>query len=185
MCSPKKRANQGYLFTNYDDVTGGGVSCWCETIRYKMVNYCVCGGCTNLSKSGHWTFRFPSIKHPKFRAWVRFVKVKREDFNARSVTANSVICGAHFRDEDYNASDLMAHSMGFKSASYIKLKPSAVPSIHTVNPAQPSTSTSAKSAYFSLVFCSHFLGYNVHIGLFWRLNCCTLAPAFPPYYASL
>ena len=110
-----------------------------------MVNYCVCVGCSNSSKSGHRTFNFPSVKHPKFRAWVKFVKVKRKDFNARSVTANSVVCGAHFREEDYNASDLMAHSMWLKSASHIKLKTSAVPSIHTVDPAQPSTSTSARS----------------------------------------
>ncbi|KAL1268770.1 hypothetical protein QQF64_034133 [Cirrhinus molitorella] len=41
-----------------------------------MVNYCVCGGCTNSSLSGHRVHRFPCKKRDGaiFRAWVRFVQ---------------------------------------------------------------------------------------------------------------
>ncbi len=47
-----------------------------------MVNYCVCGGCTNSSHTGHRVHRFPNKekKGAIFRAWVRFVQVKRRDF---------------------------------------------------------------------------------------------------------
>uniref|UniRef100_A0AAV2KG27 Transposase n=2 Tax=Knipowitschia caucasica TaxID=637954 RepID=A0AAV2KG27_KNICA len=64
-----------------------------------MVNYCVCGGCTNSSSSGFRT--------------------KRKDFTAASVTTSSVICEAHFKKEDYLSGDLMEMEMGFKSRNNI------------------------------------------------------------------
>ncbi len=64
-----------------------------------MVNDCVCGGCTNSSLSGHRVHRFPNKekKGAIFRAWVRFVLVKRRDFTSASASKNVVVCSVHFR----------------------------------------------------------------------------------------
>ncbi len=64
-----------------------------------MVNYCVCGGCTNSSLSGHRVHRFPNKekKGAIFRACVRFVQVKRRDFTSASASKNTVVCSVHFR----------------------------------------------------------------------------------------
>ncbi|KAL2103759.1 hypothetical protein ACEWY4_000627 [Coilia grayii] len=96
-----------------------------------MVNYCVCGGCTNTSQSGHRVHHFPSRKTKRFRAWIRFVQVKRADFTASSVTANSVICGAHFTTECYESGDLMELNMGFRCKDRVRLTKDAVPTVHT------------------------------------------------------
>ncbi len=80
-----------------------------------MVNYCVCAGCTNSTLSGHGVHSFPSRKRSgaSFRAWVRFVQVKRRDFTAASATKNTVICSAHFRPENYLPGVMMEFRMGF------------------------------------------------------------------------
>ncbi len=103
-----------------------------------MVNYCVCGGCTNSSLSGHGVHRFPNRKKNGaiFRAWVRFVQLKRRDFTAASATSNAVVCGFHFRPEDYQASDVMEFNMGCRSKTPVRLTPGAVPSVHTASSAQ-------------------------------------------------
>ncbi|XP_061587629.1 apical junction molecule-like isoform X2 [Cololabis saira] len=79
-----------------------------------MVNYCVCAGCTNSNLSGHRAHSFPNRKKSGalFRAWVRFVQVKRLDFTSASVTQNAVVCGAHFKSEDYDPSHVMEFRMG-------------------------------------------------------------------------
>uniref|UniRef100_A0AAV2L2C6 ADAM10 endopeptidase n=1 Tax=Knipowitschia caucasica TaxID=637954 RepID=A0AAV2L2C6_KNICA len=55
---------------------------------------------------------------------------KRKDFTSASVTRNTMICGAHFKQEDYVSSDRMAMEMGFKTSSQVKLVGGAVPSLH-------------------------------------------------------
>ncbi|XP_067434019.1 zinc finger protein 394 isoform X1 [Thunnus thynnus] len=97
-----------------------------------MVNYCVCAGCTNSNLSGHRVHSFPDNKknEASFRAWVHFVQVKRPDFTTACVTQNAVVCGAHFRQEDYAPGDMMAFRMGFRSPDRVRLITGAVPSVH-------------------------------------------------------
>ena len=77
--------------------------------------------------------RFPPKTASNFRAWVRFVQAKRQDFCATSVhPKSSLICDAHFRETDYNGSDLMEHRFGYRCKQKIRLKSDAVPSIHAV-----------------------------------------------------
>ena len=82
-----------------------------------MVNVCVCGGCSNSNHTGHRVHHFPRMNHPTFRAWVRFVQVKRQDFTARSVTANSTVCCAHFNESDYNVVDYNKSNNGYLNSS--------------------------------------------------------------------
>lgn len=98
-----------------------------------MVNYCVCGGCTNTSLSGHRVHRFPSKKNDgaTFRAWVRFVQAQRLDFTSASASKNAVVCGVHFTPEDYHPGDMMQFDMGCRSKNQVRLRPGAVPSVHT------------------------------------------------------
>ena len=100
-----------------------------------MVNYCVCAGCKNTCSSGQRMHFFPDrLKNPPtFRAWVHFVQAKRKNFTFSSVTASSMICGAHFKKEDYDTGDWMAMEMGFKSRNQVKLVRDAVPSIHAAS----------------------------------------------------
>ncbi|KAL1250747.1 hypothetical protein QQF64_018543 [Cirrhinus molitorella] len=58
-----------------------------------MVNYCVCGGCTNSSLSGHRVNRFPCKKRDGaiFRAWVRFVQVKRRNFTTEKCGGSDLV----------------------------------------------------------------------------------------------
>lgn len=100
-----------------------------------MVNYCVCFGCTNSSLTGHRVHRFPNRKTAGviFRAWVHFVQLKRRDFSTASATRNAVVCGAHFRPEDYNPGDLREYMMGCRSKQQVRLLPEAVPSVTTAS----------------------------------------------------
>ncbi|CAL8338270.1 unnamed protein product [Boreogadus saida] len=66
-----------------------------------MVYNCVCAGCNNSSKTGHRVHAFPKDK-ATLRQWVQFVRVRRADFSIPSVTKNSKVCSAHFREEDYD-----------------------------------------------------------------------------------
>ncbi|XP_048009675.1 uncharacterized protein LOC125243875 [Megalobrama amblycephala] len=97
-----------------------------------MVNYCVCGGCTNSSLSGHRVHRFPNKKKDGaiFRAWVRFVQTKRRDFSSASASKNAVVCSVHFRPEDYRPGDIMEVNMGCRSKNQVRLQADAVPSVH-------------------------------------------------------
>ncbi|KAI9517182.1 hypothetical protein NQZ68_008438 [Dissostichus eleginoides] len=51
----------------------------------------------------------------KYKIEFMGIAAKRRDFNAGSVTKNAVVCGAHFRQEDYEAGDLMEFRMGYRS----------------------------------------------------------------------
>lgn len=104
-----------------------------------MVNYCVCFGCTNSSLSGHRVHRFPNRRTTGdiFRAWVHFVRLKRPDFSSASATRNAVVCGAHFRPEDYNPGDVRGYMMGCRSKTQIRLLPWAVPSVSTTSAGAP------------------------------------------------
>ncbi|XP_048054396.1 THAP domain-containing protein 10-like [Megalobrama amblycephala] len=100
-----------------------------------MVNYCVCGGCTNSNLSGHRVHRFPNKKKDGaiFRAWVRFVQVKRRDFTSASASKNAVVCSIHFTPEDYNPGDMMEVNMGYRSKNQVRLIAGAVPSVHAAS----------------------------------------------------
>ena len=113
-----------------------------------MVNYCVCAGCTNSNLSGHRVHRFPNRKKSGalFRAWVRFVQVKRRDFTSASVTKNAVVCGAHFKSEDYHPSELMEFRMGCRCQERGRLNAGAVPSVHTAALSGPPSAAASGSA---------------------------------------
>lgn len=104
-----------------------------------MVNYCVCGGCTNSGTSGHRIHKFPDRKKDGalFCAWMHFVQVKRRDFTSASVSKNSVVCGAHFRKEDYCPGDLMQFEKGCRNKNRVRLQAGAVPSVHTAPSSGP------------------------------------------------
>ncbi|XP_065114768.1 uncharacterized protein [Paramisgurnus dabryanus] len=104
-----------------------------------MVNHCVCGGCTNSSRSGHRVFRFPNKTKDAaiFRAWVRFVQLRRRDFTSASVSKNAVVCSAHFRSEDYRAGDIMECNMGYRGKNCVRLRAGAIPWVHAVPPSSP------------------------------------------------
>ncbi|KAL7373383.1 hypothetical protein ABVT39_005554 [Epinephelus coioides] len=55
------------------------------------------------NKARHRVHRFPDRKRSgvSFRAWVRFVRVKRHDFTASSATKNAAVYSTHFGQEDY------------------------------------------------------------------------------------
>lgn len=57
--------------------------------------------------SGRRAFRLPAQKNQAFRAWVRFVQMKRQDYTSSSVSTNSVTGSVHFREEDFIEEDLM------------------------------------------------------------------------------
>ena len=71
------------------------------------------------------------------RSWVQFVKVRRADFSASSVTAYSRICSAHFKEGDYHSGDAKMVSLGLKNKRTAKLIPTAVPSVHANHSAWP------------------------------------------------
>ncbi|CAL8236299.1 unnamed protein product, partial [Boreogadus saida] len=56
-------------------------------------------------KTGHRVHAFPKDK-ATLRQWVQFVRVRRADFSIPSVTKNSKVCSAHFREEDYDQGDV-------------------------------------------------------------------------------
>ncbi|XP_059367804.1 THAP domain-containing protein 10-like [Carassius carassius] len=94
-----------------------------------MVYRCVCAGCKNSSKTGHRVHCFPKDKGI-FRSWVQFVKIRRADFSASSVTAYSRIWSAHFKEEDYHSGDAKMVALGLKNEKMAKLIPTAVPSVN-------------------------------------------------------
>ncbi|XP_033965019.1 myoneurin isoform X1 [Pseudochaenichthys georgianus] len=110
-----------------------------------MVSHCVCAGCSNSSLSGYRVHNFPNRKRTaaSFRSWVRFVQAKRRDFTTASATKNAVVCGAHFRQEDYDAGDLMQFRMGYRSQDRVRLITSAVPSIHPASLSAPVAAAAA------------------------------------------
>ncbi len=108
-----------------------------------MVNYCVCGGCTNSSLSGHRVHRFPNKEKNGaiFRAWMHFVQVKRRDFISASASKYAVVCSVHFRPEDYHPGDMIEFNMGCRSKNQVRLRAGAVHSVHSASPSSlPSAS---------------------------------------------
>lgn len=57
-----------------------------------IVKRCVVQFCSNSNKTGHTMHKFPKEANLK-RQWVKFVQVKRADFDQRS--KHSVVCGSH------------------------------------------------------------------------------------------
>ncbi|KAG5282329.1 hypothetical protein AALO_G00054790 [Alosa alosa] len=115
-----------------------------------MVNSCVCAGCTNSSLSGHRVHYFPNEKSNRFRAWVRFVQVKRGDFTASSVTKNTVICATHFTPENYQPGDMMEFRMGYRSQNRVRLIHDAVPSVHSMDSSPPPSEFPPESGTFGI-----------------------------------
>lgn len=91
-----------------------------------MGKRCVVGGCSNSSKNGHALHEFPKDSCVR-RAWVRFVKVKRSDFDNPATSSQSVICQAHFTDSCYHKEVSLMHEFGLNRKR--TLLPGSVPTI--------------------------------------------------------
>ncbi|KAK0156278.1 hypothetical protein N1851_000425 [Merluccius polli] len=80
-------------------------------------------------KGSSWTqlHGFPKDK-ATLRQWVHFVRVRRAHFSMTSVTANTKICSAHFKEEDYDEEDARMVSLGLKTERLAKLIPTTEPS---------------------------------------------------------
>ncbi|KAK0149362.1 hypothetical protein N1851_009910 [Merluccius polli] len=87
-----------------------------------MPGYCACAGC----KVDTRLHGFPKDK-ATLRQWVHFVRVRRAHFSMTSVTANTKICSAHFK-EDYDEEDARMVSLGLKTKRLAKLIPTTEPS---------------------------------------------------------
>ncbi|KAK0130742.1 hypothetical protein N1851_033497 [Merluccius polli] len=87
---------------------------------------------------GHRLHGFPKDK-ATLRQWVLFVRVRRAHFSMTSVTANTKICSAHFKEEDYDEGDARMVSLGLKTKRLAKLIPTIVPSVHMHLSACPAT----------------------------------------------
>ena len=93
-----------------------------------MVKRCVFHFCSNSNKSGHTTHKFPKDGNLR-RQWVKFVQVKRADFEEPSV--HSVICSSHVSPNCYEKSYVA--EMGLKRArKKKKLLSGAVPTIQAL-----------------------------------------------------
>lgn len=68
---------------------------------FVMVKHCVVQFCSNSNKTGHTMHKFPKEANLK-RQWVKFVQVKRADFDQRS--KHSVVCGSHLSPDCYGKS---------------------------------------------------------------------------------
>ncbi len=75
-----------------------------------MVQRCVVKFCGNSDKTGHSKFPQNTSKALRRRC-VRFVQTKRADFGEGSVTAYSVVCGAHFTKDNFRNS--LQYELGF------------------------------------------------------------------------
>ena len=88
------------------------------------------------------SFHLFSRKPETFRKWI--VAIRRDEGQSFRVTANTVVCGAHFKDEDYFGGALLATSSCGKDekdghevpSRKRRLKPDAVPSIFSFRRAQ-------------------------------------------------
>ncbi|KAG9332959.1 hypothetical protein JZ751_013988 [Albula glossodonta] len=111
-----------------------------------MVHCCVCANCTNSNLSGHRVHVFPSKRSPVFNSWLKFVQVTRRNFNTNSInTKHSVVCSAHFLDSDYLEGDVLEYRMGFRTKQRIRLKPNAIPSVHTTSTKNTGTASKRKA----------------------------------------
>ncbi|KAK0141113.1 hypothetical protein N1851_021915 [Merluccius polli] len=88
-----------------------------------MPGYCACAGC----KVDTRLHGFPKDK-ATLRQWVHFVRVRRAHVSMTSVTANTKICSAHFKEEDYDEEDTRMVSLGLKTERLAKLIPTTGPS---------------------------------------------------------
>ncbi len=92
-----------------------------------MVNYCVCGGCTNSSHTGHRVHRFPNKekKGAIFRAWVRFCA--GEETGLRKIWWCVVFTLDLIIFLDNHPGDMMEFNMGCRSKNQVRLRAGAVP----------------------------------------------------------
>ena len=68
---------------------------------FVMVKHCVVQFCSNSNKTGHTMHKFPKEANLK-RQWVKFVQVKRADFDEPS--EHSVVCSSHLSHDCYEKS---------------------------------------------------------------------------------
>ncbi len=72
--------------------------------------------------------------------------VDETDFTAASVTKNAVVCGAHFRPQDYVHGDMTEFRVGSRSQARVRLTGGAVPSVHTAASSGPPSAAASGSA---------------------------------------
>ncbi|KAK0133973.1 hypothetical protein N1851_030472 [Merluccius polli] len=79
----------------------------------------ICCSSNRASEWGRKLHGFPKDK-ATLRQWVHFVRVRRAHVSMTSVTANTRICSAHFK-EDYDEGDARMVSLGLKTERLAKL----------------------------------------------------------------
>ena len=89
-----------------------------------MPAQCVAAGCNKSSSSEITLFRFPKDQELR-KKWI--AQVQRTRAQWKGPLATSVLCSAHFTEEDFEPGSLLYKSFGMKKSK--KLKPGAVPSI--------------------------------------------------------
>ena len=107
-----------------------------------MHDHCCVPMCTNRrKKTPDLSFHLFPRKPETFRKWI--VAIRRDEGQSFRVTANTVVCGAHFKDEDYFGGALATSSCGKDEkdrhevpSRKRRLKPDAVPSIFSFRRAQ-------------------------------------------------
>ena len=103
--------------------------CWCSLSgefqwisKGKMPARCVVAGCSNTTKDGVSLHLFPKDENTR-RLWKTKVKLTRANWSGPS--ESSVICSAHFRDDDFVES--LHSQFGIQKKRLLKI--GAVPTI--------------------------------------------------------
>jgi hypothetical protein len=101
-----------------------------------MRPYCQAINCRKTSKDGVTLHQFPKNLHYR-RLWTTFVQTKRADFQIPN-EGKGLLCSDHFTEdqfENYNQFYV------YKTANYLVIKETAVPTIHKLIPSTRSTPT--------------------------------------------
>ena len=94
-----------------------------------MVRRCSVGGCGNTARDGVSLHGFPPLLTALRKLWISRVKTTRRDWKAPART--SLVCSAHFREDDFDPSERLKVSMGLTPPVRFlrRLLPTAAPSL--------------------------------------------------------
>ena len=99
-------------------------------LRGTMVKRCVAAGCSNTYAQNVSLFCFP--RDPALRKrWTRELQRTRDQWSGP--TEHSVLCSDHFKEDCFETETLLAPKFGISRKP--RLKPNAVPTIFTKQPA--------------------------------------------------
>ena len=116
-----------------------------------MVRRCSVGGCGNTARNGVSLHGFPPILTSTStlrKLWISRVKTTRRDWKAPART--SLVCSAHFREDDFDPSERLKVSMGLTPPVRFlrRLLPAAVPSLFMRHVALATWTPKATAIFF-------------------------------------